>query len=147
MGILGKEELENLKSLKQDLVGPIRDFTAEVGEDTIGDAKRFYAAGARKAVQSARRAQEKAAQQAEAVRREQAEMRKRRSTLMKRAAITLVFLALFSLAVISLALYAHAAEPDGPGPSGTRPVCEYTARAGSSDRTGEIVKEKKQEEK
>ena len=139
MGILGREELENLKSLKQDLVGPIRDFAAEVGEDTVGDAKRFYTAGARKAAQGARRAQEKAAQQAEAVRREQAELRKRRSALMKRAAITLVFLALFSLAVISLALYAHAAQPDGPGPAGSLPVCESTSCGGVPDRTGEIV--------
>ena len=116
MGILNREEWENLKSLKQDLVGPIKDFAAEVREDSIGDAKRFYSAEAHKAAQNVRRAQEKAAQQAAALRREQAEMRRRRSVLMKRAAIALVVMALFSLAVISLALYAHAAEPDGLRP-------------------------------
>ena len=62
MGILNREEWENLKSLKQDLVGPIKDFAAEVREDSIGDAKRFYSAEAHKAAQNVRRAQEKAAQ-------------------------------------------------------------------------------------
>lgn len=150
MGILGREELENLKSLKQDLVGPIRDFAAEVGEDTVGDAKRFYTAGARKAAQNVRRAQEKAAQQAEALRREQAEMRRRRSALMKRAAITLVFLALFSLAAISLALYARAAEPDELRPgevclTGTLPDRANPEFGGTPNRTGELVTEKKRD--
>ena len=110
--IFGKEELENLESLKQDLVGPLKRFAAEVSDDTIGDAKRFYAAQARKAKQKAGLAQKKTAEQLAALRREQAEMQKRRKTLLKRSALTLVFLALFSLVVISFALSSHADEPD-----------------------------------
>ena len=48
---LSKEETEELESLKQDLVGPVRSFLAEVREDTVGDAKRYYSARARKAQQ------------------------------------------------------------------------------------------------
>lgn len=104
----GKEELENLKSLKRDLVEPVKSFMEEVHDDTIGDAKRFYKAQGRKAQQNARLAREKAREKMEAIRREQEEMKKRRAATMKRAAVTLALLAIFSLLLIYAALSAHA---------------------------------------
>ena len=111
MGVFfGKEELENLKSLKHDIVDPVKSFTKEVYQDTVGDAGSFYAEKARKARRSAKLAQEKTRARVAAIRREQEEMKKRRDATMKRAAITLAVLALFALLVISAALSAHAEE-------------------------------------
>lgn len=105
---LSEEERDELNSLKRDLFDPIKSFTAEVGSDTIGDAKRFYAAKAKKAKQSAVLAKEKAKAQAEALRQEQERMRRQRKVLVKRAMIVLALLALFSMIVISAALSSHA---------------------------------------
>ena len=104
----GKEELENLKSLKRDLVEPVKRFAEEVHDDTIGDAKRFYTAQGKRAQQNARLARERAREKMEAIRREQEEMKKRRSATMKRAAVTMVLLALVSLLLIYAALSAFA---------------------------------------
>ena len=112
--IFGKEERENLESLKQDLVGPIRSFVSEVREDTVGDAGRFYASRAKKAAQSTKLAQEKARAQMAALRQEQERMQRRRKAAMKRAAITLALIALFALVIISAALSAHADAPEKP---------------------------------
>lgn len=111
----GKEELENLKSLKHDLVDPVKSFTEEVYRDTVGDAGSFYADKARKAQRRAKLTQEKTKARMAAIRREQEEMKQRRSATMKRAAITLAILALFAFVVISAALSAHAEEQDYPG--------------------------------
>lgn len=120
MSVFGKEERENLRSLKEDLVGPIRSFAAEVREDTVGDAKKFYAAQAKKAQQSAALARDRTKAQMEAIRREQERMQRQRKTAMKRAAITLALLAFLALLIISAALSAHAegfdyANQDGAG--------------------------------
>ena len=56
MGILLSDEEK--KSLKRDLVGPVKSFLREVGDDTVGDAKKFYTAKARETEKSVRRAQE-----------------------------------------------------------------------------------------
>ncbi len=113
MGIFfGKEELENLRSLKHDLVDPVKSFTEEVYRDTVGDAGSFYADKARKAQRSAKLTQEKTKARMAAIRREQEEMKQRRNATMKRAAITLAVLALFAFVVISAALSAHAADQD-----------------------------------
>lgn len=111
-----QEELENLKSLKQDLVGPLKRFTQEVREDTVGDAKRFYSAQARRAAKNAKLARQKTAEKMAELRREQQELQRRRQRLMKRAGITLVLLAIFSAVVLSLALHAHAEGPEQPRP-------------------------------
>ena len=111
----GKEELENLKSLKHDLVDPVKSFTEEVYRDTVGDAGSFYADKARKAQHRAKLTQEKTKARMAAIRREQEEMKQRRSATMKRAAITLAILALFAFVVISAAISAHAEEPGFPG--------------------------------
>ena len=108
---LSKEESEELESLKQDLVGPVKSFLAEVREDTVGDAKRFYSARAQKAQQEVKLAQERTQARLNAVRQEQEALRKRRKAMMKRATIILVLLGLFSLLVISAALAAHAEVP------------------------------------
>ena len=102
------EELENLRSLKRDLVDPVKSFVDEVYSDSVGDAKRFYADRAREAGQSARRAREEAAQKLAALKREQEELRKRRSEMIKRAAIVLALLAAAGLVIISAALNAAA---------------------------------------
>lgn len=107
-GFFGKDELDNLESLKQDLVGPLKSFISEVHEDTVGDAKRFYSAKAGKAKQSARLAQARAKEQMAALKHEQEKMQRQRRAAMKRAAIILAAIALFAL-IISAALSAHAA--------------------------------------
>lgn len=105
---LGKEELENLKSLKRDLVDPVKRFVEEVHDDTVGDAKRFYTEQGKRAQQNAKLARERAREKMEALRREQEEMKKRRAATMKRAAVTLALLALVSLLLIYAALSANA---------------------------------------
>lgn len=109
---LDEEERENLESLKQDLMGPLKRFTQEVREDTVGDAKRFYAAQARRAAQNAKLAQQKTAEKMAQLRQEQEQLQKRRKQLMRRAAVTLALLALLCAVILSLALYAHAEEPE-----------------------------------
>ncbi len=106
----GKEELENLRSLKHDLLDPVKSFSQEVYRDTVGDAGNFYADKARKAQRGMKLTQEKTKARMAAIRREQEEMKRRRKATMKRAAITLAVLALISLIIISAALSAHAAE-------------------------------------
>ena len=112
-GFFGKEEKENLESLKQDLFNPVKAFVKEVHDDTVGDAKKYYSAKAQKARQNADLAREKARAQMAAIRREQEQTRMRRKALKKRAAITLALLALLSLVLVSVALSAHAVGPDG----------------------------------
>ena len=103
-GFFGKEELENLKSLKRDLVDPVKAFVDEVCSDTVGDAGRFYKAQARRAKRGAEQARERTREKMAAIRREQEEMKKRRRAMMKRAALALALLALFSLLILSAAL-------------------------------------------
>ena len=109
---LSKEEREELDSLKRDLFDPVKSFAAEVSNDTLGDAKRFYAAKANKAKQSAAIARDRAVRQAEALRHEQERMRRQRRVMAKRALIVLALLALFCIVVISAALSAHAEPVD-----------------------------------
>lgn len=113
MGALfGKEEMENLKSLKRDLVDPVKAFAEEVYSDTVGDAGRFYADRARKAERGAKLARERTREKLEAIRREQEELKRRRSATMRRAAIVTALLALLALIGLSAALSVHAEEPD-----------------------------------
>ncbi len=139
MGVLLSDEEK--QSLRRDLVGPVKSFLREVGDDTVGDAKKFYTARARETEKSVRRAQAQTREKLAAIRREQEELKKHRQAMMKRAAIILALLALFSFLTISAALNAHAdAEPytqgavyrepsfrcvsagEGPAPSGTDEV-------------------------
>ena len=108
---LSQDERDELQSLKQDLLGPVKSFAAEVGKDTVGDAKRFYADKARKAQQGAALAKEKARRQAEELRREQERMRRRLRVMVKRTLIVLALIALFCVAVLYIALAAHAEVP------------------------------------
>jgi type VI protein secretion system component VasF len=134
---LDDEERENLESLKQDLVGPLKRFTQEVREDTVGDAKRFYVAQARRAAQNAKLAQQKTAEKMARLRQEQEQLQRRRKQLMKRAAITLALLALLSAVILSLALYAHAGTPERPCPE-IEYITETPPEFGSiPSRTGE----------
>ena len=110
MGVLLSDEEK--QSLRRDLVGPVKSFLREVGDDTVGDAKKFYTARARETEKSVRRAQAQTREKLAAIRREQEELKKHRQAMMKRAAIILALLALFSFLAISAALNAHAdAEP------------------------------------
>lgn len=121
MGILLSDE--ERKSLKRDLVGPVKSFWSEVRDDTVGDAKRYYAARARDAGKSVRLAQEKTKQQLAAIKREQEELKKHRRAMMKRAVITLILLGLICLAIISAALNVHAEAlpPEAEGASAAAP--------------------------
>ena len=94
-----------LKEMKRDLVDPIKSFTEEVCDDTLGDAKRFYTARARSVRQNARLAEQRAKEKREAIRRSQEEMKQNRKAMLKRAEIILVALALLGIVVISLILY------------------------------------------
>lgn len=105
---LSQEERDELNSLKQDLLGPVKSFAAEVRKDTVGDAKRFYADKTRKARQSAALAKEKAKRQAETLRQEQARARQRRRVMVRRTLIVLALIALFGAALIWAAFPAHA---------------------------------------
>ena len=132
---LSQEERDELHSLKQDLLGPVKSFAAEVGRDTVGDAKRFYADKARKAQQGAALAKEKARRQAEELRREQERARQRRKVMVKRTLIVLALIALFSIAVLYAALAAHAELPCAEAA-----VCAETgAPGGIPDWAGEVV--------
>lgn len=109
---IGDEERENLESLKQDLLNPLKSFVDEVREDTVGDAKRYYSAKARRAQRDVKLAQDRAKAQMEAMKREQEARQRQRRAAMKRAAIALAVLALLAVILISTALSAHAEEPD-----------------------------------
>ena len=99
-----KQYLNTLEELKRDLVDPIRSFTEEVCSDTFGDAKRFYAAMAKKAQENAKLAVKRMREKAEAVRREKEEMKKHRKEMIKRAAIILAVLSVLIMIIFSLAL-------------------------------------------
>ena len=93
-----------LKEMKRDLVDPIKTFTEEVYNDTVGDAKRFYSAQAKAVQQTARLAEKRAKEKGEAIRREQEEMKKHRKVMLKRAMIIIASLAVLSLVILSLIL-------------------------------------------
>ena len=135
---LNDEERENLENLKQDLMGPLKRFTQEVREDTVGDAKRFYAAQAHRAAQNAKLAQQKTAEKMAQLRQEQEQLQKRRKQLMRRAAITLALLAVLCAVILSLALYAHAETPEQLRPGIIGCLAEMTPEFDSiPKRTGE----------
>lgn len=91
-------------SLLHDLVDPVKDFAEEVHSDTIGDAKRFYSAQARRIKKNAEAAKAEAARRREELRREQEEMKKHRRTAMKRAALVVAGLIVIGVAILSLIL-------------------------------------------
>jgi len=132
---LSQDERDELQSLKQDLLGPVKSFAAEVGRDTVGDAKRFYTDKAHKARQSAALAKDRAKRQAEELRREQERMRMRRRVMVRRALIVLALIALFCVAVLYIALAAHAEKPRAEAV-----LCADTREPnGILDWTGEVV--------
>lgn len=131
---LSQDERDELQSLKQDLLGPVKSFAAEVGKDTVGDAKRFYTDKAWQAQQSAALAKDRAKRQAEELRREQDRMRRRRKVMVKRTLIVLALIALFCVAVLYIALAAHAEVPCAEAA-----VCAETgAPGGIPDWSGEV---------
>ena len=131
---LSQDERDELQSLKQDLLGPVKTFAAEVGKDTVGDAKRFYTDKAWQAQQSAALAKDRAKRQAEELRREQDRMRRRRKVMVKRTLIVLALIALFCVAVLYIALAAHAEVPCAEAA-----VCAETgAPGGIPDWSGEV---------
>ena len=93
-----------IEELKRDLVDPIKTFMEEVCDDTIGDAKRFYSAQARKVRRNVRLAEKRTKEKTAAIRQEQEEWKRRRKTRLKRALILFAGLAVLALVVVSLAL-------------------------------------------
>ena len=95
---------DDRSDLLRDLVDPVRSFVDEVHNDTVGDAKKFYAGQARKLKNrmdsSRRQAQIRKAEHMRA----QEEQRKRRRAALKRTAIVLAVIAVVAFLVISAAL-------------------------------------------
>lgn len=110
--LLSKDELEELKSLKRDLVDPVKSFVGEVYTDTVGDARTFYSTQARQAQQTAKLVQKKTEEQMSAFVQMREEQQKQRKAVAKRTAITLILLVLIGTVFISVALSARAEEPD-----------------------------------
>ena len=101
---VGVRRMSLLEELKHDLVDPVKTFAEEVYDDTIGDAKRFYSAQAKKVQRGVRSAEKRTKEKTAAFRREQEEMKKRRKKKMKQTAIILAVLAVIVLVIFSLAL-------------------------------------------
>ena len=93
-----------MEELKRDLIDPVKTFSEEVYDDTVGDAARFYSAQARNMQQNIRLAEKRTKEKAAAIRREQEEMKKHRMATMKRAAIVIAVLSVLALIILSLAL-------------------------------------------
>jgi uncharacterized membrane protein (DUF106 family) len=93
-----------LEELKHDLVDPIKTFTGEVYDDSIGDAKRFYSAQAKNVQRNIRRAKTRTKEKAAAIKREQEEMKKHRKAMMKRATIIIAVLSAIGLVFFTIAL-------------------------------------------
>ncbi len=93
-----------IEELKRDLVDPIKTFTEEVCDDTIGDAERFYSAHAKKLRRTIRLTEERTKEKTAAIRREQEERKRRRQAKLSRAVIVFAGLAVLILIVVSLAL-------------------------------------------
>lgn len=91
-------------SLLRDLVDPVKSFAQEVGSDTVGDAKKFYSAQAKKMKKNAEEAKLQAARKREEMRREQEELKKHRHAVMKRAVIVVAGLIAVGFVILSLIL-------------------------------------------
>ena len=100
----GKNMKKEENSLLRDLVDPVKSFAEEVGSDTVGDAKRFYAAQARKMKKNAEEAKKQAERRKEERQREQQELKKHRQAVMKRAAIVVAGLIVAGFVILSLIL-------------------------------------------
>ena len=107
----GRREREELESLKQDLVNPVKRFLGEVYGDTVGDAKRFYAAQARKTQKKARLVRQRTEEQMASLARRRAEQQKQRKASMKKTAIILALIVLIGIVFVSVTLSARAEEP------------------------------------
>ena len=101
---MGMGTMSIFEEMKRDLVDPIKSFTEEVCDDTIGDAKRFYAAKAKTARENARLAEKRTKEKMAAIGREEAEMKKRRKAIASRAVTILAVLALLGIVILSLIL-------------------------------------------
>lgn len=101
---VGVRKMGFLEELKHDLVDPIKTFTGEVYDDSIGDAKRFYSAQAKNVQRNIRRAKTRTKEKAAAIKREQEEMKKHRKAMMKRATIIIAVLSAIGLVFFTIAL-------------------------------------------
>ena len=77
-------------SLLRDLVDPVKSFVEEVHSDTVGDAKKFYTAQARKMKRSIDDAQAQAKQKKAVQKRRQEERQVQRKAMRKKALIVFV---------------------------------------------------------
>ena len=110
--ILSKAEREELKSLKRDLINPVKSFVGEVYTDTVGDAKTFYSTQARQAKQTAKVVHQRTEEQMSAYIQMREEQQKQRKVSAKRLGIMLTLIVLLGIVFISVALSARAEGPD-----------------------------------
>ena len=110
--ILSKQEREELKSLKNDLVNPVKRFVGEVYADTVGDAKSYYSDRARQAQQTAKRVQQRTEEQMQALAQKREAQQRQRKASLKWLAVTLVLILVLAVVFVSAALSARAEEPD-----------------------------------
>ena len=112
--ILSKREREELKSLKNDLVNPVKRFVGEVYTDTVGDAKSFYSKQAKQAQQTAKRVQQRTEEKMAVVAQKREEQQKQRKASLKWLAITLVLILVLGVVFVSAALSARAEGTKAP---------------------------------
>lgn len=130
---LSKREMEELKSLKKDLVDPVRSFAGEVYADTVGDAKAFYSAQARQTQETVKRVRRKTEEQmAAAVRIREGRQRKRKASA-RRLGLLLAALAVLGILLVSVALSVRGGKTGPSAPAGTGTgAAEETAAGGET---------------
>ncbi len=101
---LSPSERKELKSLKGDLINPIKVFVDEVYNDTVGDSRRFYSSKARQTKQKIKQVRNKTEEQMSAFAQKRDEQQKRRKTSVKRITIVLALVVLSGIIIVSLAL-------------------------------------------
>lgn len=102
MGLFLDEEERD--SLKRDLVGPVKIFLDEIHNDTVVDAKKYYAARARKIGDNVNLARNRTRERMALLKREQEERQRQRKLMLKRAALALALLAALTFVIVSAAL-------------------------------------------
>ncbi len=110
--ILSKQEREELKSLKNDLVNPVKRFVGEVYTDTVGDAKAFYSRQAKQAGQTVKQVHRRTEEQMQVFAQKREAQQRQRKASLKWVAITLVLILAIGVIFISVALSARAEGAD-----------------------------------
>ena len=90
--------------MMRDLVDPVKSFVNEVREDTVGDAKKFYAGQAKRIRHHMESSRKRTQVRKAELRREQEEKRKHRKAALKKVMSIIAVIAVIAFLVISAAL-------------------------------------------